>query len=452
MRHHIAPGFVSLKYDFYQAGQCFKFVPMSVEKLPNINFTSKDTFYEIFRTSAEGIIIVSADGKIILANPVAEKMFGYDSGTFNGLSLEDLLPKQYRGNHIGMRKSFNAHPKPRRMGEGRDLKGLRKDGSEFPVEVSLSYTQIEDQLLVMAFISDITLRKAAEDALKKSEEQLIEYATELEKKVQARTEALNSSIQKLEVLNHDLQQQIRERKQAEEDARIALEKERELNDLKSKFVSIASHEFRTPLSTILSSTSLIQQYQQRGELEKADKHITRIKSSVQHLTAILNDFLSLGKLEEGRTDIAKEPISLTNFFREVEEDVKPAFKENQQLLVKMDKPEIIVDTDPRFLRNIMFNLISNASKYSGPGSKINVNVKSNDHKFSIEVIDQGMGIPMSEIKHLFERFFRASNAVNIQGTGLGLNIVKRYVELLNGTISFKTEERKGSTFIVELPT
>lgn len=451
LAYHIVLGFVSLKHDFYQAGQTFKFVPMSLQNPLGINFNSNDTFQEIFRTSAEGIIIVTAGGKIILANPVAEKMFGYDAGSFIGLTLEDLLPAQYRGGHASMRKSFNADPKPRRMGAGRDLKGLRKDGTEFPVEVSLSYTQIDDQLLVMAFISDITLRKAAEDALKKSEEQLIEYATELEKKVHTRTEALNSSIQKLETLNRDLQQQIRERQQAEEEARKALEKERELNDLKSKFVSIASHEFRTPLSTILSSTSLVQQYQQRGELDKADKHINRIKSSVQHLTAILNDFLSLGKLEEGRTDIARESISLTAFFKEVEEDVKPAFKENQQLIIKLSEPEIIVDTDPLFLRNIMFNLISNASKYSGPGSKINVNVTSSGHTFKIEVIDEGMGIPQHEVKHLFERFFRASNALNVQGTGLGLNIVKRYVELLNGTISFKTEERKGSTFTVELP-
>ena len=421
-------------------------------KIPlEIPFFSSDTFREIFRTSAEGIIMVDKAGTILLANPVSEKMFGYPSETMVGHSLEDLLPARYRGRHFGFRKQFNEHPEPRRMGSGRDLTALRLDGKEFPIEISLSFANINNQMLSIAFITDISLRKIAEDALRRSEEQLIEYAAELEKKVKSRTEALNLSVQKLEKLNQDLQQQILVRQLAEEDTRKALEKERDLNDLKSKFVSIASHEFRTPLSTILSSTSLIKQYQERGEIIKMDKHITRIKSSVNHLTSILNDFLSLGKLEEGRIEVANETISLISFFEEIKEELKHILKEDQKLVAEFSQPQLDIQTDIRVLRGILFNLISNASKYSDIGKTILVRVSNADERVVILVRDEGIGIPQTEVKHVFDRFFRASNAANIQGTGLGLNIVKRYVDLLKGDITFASEEGKGSTFILTLP-
>ncbi len=422
------------------------------EKKPlEISFVSSDTFREIFQTSAEGIIMIDEFGKILLANPVSEKMFGYDPETLVGHRLEDLLPERYRGKHLGFRKQFNQDPSPRRMGIGRDLMALRLDGSEFPVEISLSFTNRNDQMLSMAFITDITKRKIAEDALKKSEEQLIEYAGELEKKVQSRTEALNLSIQKLEKANKALEQQIIVRKQAEEDAQKAFEKERELNELKSRFVSIASHEFRTPLSAILSSASLIKQYKDRAELDKVEKHVERVKSSVNHLTAILNDFLSVGKLEEGRVEVNKENVSISSFFNEIKEEVKPVLKETQQLILDVKQPQNDFFTDPKILRNILFNLISNAGKYSDAGKTIRLDVFSTEDNMIIEVHDQGMGIPPSEVKHVFERFFRASNASNIQGTGLGLNIVKKYVDLLGGNIAFSSEAGKGSTFTIILP-
>lgn len=395
--------------------------------------------------------MIDMTGKILLANPVSEKMFGFDPETMVGHTIEDLLPLRYRGKHLDFRKQFNEHPEPRRMGIGRDLKAQRLDGSEFPVEISLSFTNIENQVLSIAFITDISLRKIAEDALKRSEEQLIAYAAELEKKVKSRTEALNLSVQKLELLNKDLQQQILVREQAEEETRKALEKERELNELKSKFVSIASHEFRTPLSAILSSTSLIQQYQLRGEVTKMDKHISRVKSSVHHLTSILNDFLSLGKLEEGRIEVATEIVALHSFFEEIKEEIKSTLKEDQQLVINFTQPELSFQSDPRILRGILFNLVSNASKYSDSGKSIRLSATYTEDSVTVEVRDEGIGIPQHEVKHIFERFFRASNSSNIQGTGLGLNIVKRYIDLLKGTISFTSELGKGSSFIIILP-
>lgn len=417
----------------------------------DISFTSPDAFREIFQSAAEGILMVDAHGKIQLANPVSERMFGYAPGELEGKSIEILLPSQLRANHVHHREHFNASPSPRRMGIGRDLMATRKGGVEFPVEVSLSYQNIKGTFMVMAFVIDITERKKAEEALKRSEEQLLVYAAELEKKVSARTEELKKSVDDLRNTNQSLQEQIKERKKAEDEVNKALERERELNELKTKFVSIASHEFRTPLSTVLSSVSLVSQYKDRGDLEKIDKHIQRIKSSVNHLTSILNDFLSLGKLEEGKTDINHESIDLHYFFTEIQEETKPTLKEGQELVIhnKLDKKTIT--SDKRILRNILFNLITNGSKYSGEGKRIYLTLQKLNGDLMLEIRDEGFGIPMNEQKHLFERFFRASNVSNIQGTGLGLNIVKRYVDLLEGKIAFTSEEGKGSTFTIIIP-
>lgn len=393
---------------------------------------------------SEGIIIVDESGKIVIANPVAEQIFGYAKGGLNGEDLENLLPHRYRGRHINFREGFNQHPEPRRMGFGRDLRALRKDGSEFPVEISLSFTKAKGQLLVMAFISDISQRKKAEDALKRSEEQLLVYAAELEKKVEARTQALNNTIVKLE-------DEVRERKKAEDEARKAFEKEREVNELKSKFVSIASHEFRTPLSAILSSASLINQYKDRGESEKVGKHVGRIKSSVNHLTSILNDFLSLGKLEEGKIEINKEVIPVKEFLNEVREELLETLKLGQDIEIQGATEILQISSDARILRNILFNLISNASKYSEEGKKIKLICDQKKGKIVFHVQDGGIGIPEGDFKHMFERFFRASNAGNVQGTGLGLNIVRRYVDLLNGSVTFKSACGEGSTFSISLP-
>lgn len=409
-----------------------------------MSFISNESFRQIFQSSVEAILMVDQQGKILLANPVSEKMFGYTKDGLIGLVVEDLLPEQVRARHVEYRKTFAQHPEPRPMGMGRDLIAKRKDGSQFPVAVSLSYTNIDGEILVMAFISDITERKKAEEALKRSEEQLLVYASELEKKVQSRTEDLNSSITALE-------KEVHVRKKAEEEARKALDRERELNELKSKFVSIASHEFRTPLSSVMSSASLIGQYTERGEIDKVKKHVLRIKSSVNHLTSILNDFLSLGKLEEGKIEVVKEEIRLQEFLSEICEEITLTLKAGQEIKLTCDGTVRRIYSDGRILRNILFNLLSNASKYSETNKPIYVECDATTDGLSFAIRDEGIGIPDDDQKHMFDRFFRASNAGNVQGTGLGLNIVKRYAELLNGSITFKSEYGKGSTFTVWIP-
>lgn len=409
-----------------------------------LSLISNEAFQEIFRSMTEGIVVINENGKILVVNRIAEEMFGYASGELIGKNLEILLPHRYREGHFKHITSFNRNPSPRRMGLGRDLTALTKNGSEFPVEISLSSSNTNGRFIAIAFISDISWRKKTEEALKQSEEQLIVYASELEKKVQARTEDLNASIKELE-------REVIDRKRAEEEARKALEKERELNELKSKFVSIASHEFRTPLSTILSSVSLIEQYKAKGDFEKIDKHTQRVKSSVNHLTSILNDFLSLGKLEEGKVEVALEKIKPEELLGDIREEMKASLKRGQKIEIDCLCDQLSFRSDARILRNILFNLISNASKYSDEGKVIHLSCKYEGGFLDIGIRDEGIGIPEEDQKYLFERFFRASNVTAIQGTGLGLNIVKRYTDLLGGKIYFSSEYEKGSTFIISIP-
>lgn len=423
---------------------------MTTQNLERIVLTS-DTFHAIFQSSAEGIIVVDHDGVIVMANPSSERMFGYDPGELNGAHLGKLLPQRLREKHARHRTEFFGNPSTRRMGVGRDLLASKKDGSEFPVEVSLSHVAVENRMIAIAFIIDITLRKKSEEALRRSEEQLTVYAAELEQKVRSRTDALDKTIRELELLNRDLEKQIADRQRAEDEARKALRREMDVNELKTKFVSMASHEFRTPLSSILSSASLIRKYREKGDLDKIDKHIDRIKSSVNHLTNILNDFLSLGKLEEGKVEVTWEPLDLVEVFTDIIEEMKLTLKPGQDISLETAGNSRPVHSDPKVIRNIAFNLISNASKYSGEGKLISVSIAYLAQQITVSIRDQGIGIPRDEARHIFERFFRASNASNIQGTGLGLNIVKRYVSLLKGEIGFVSEWGKGSIFTITLP-
>jgi len=409
-----------------------------------LSSVSNEAFREIFQSMTEGIVVVDKAGKILVGNPIAEEMFGYTKEEMTGMQLEKLLPERFRDKHLSFRADFNNRPAPRRMGMGRDLAARKKNGTEFPVEISLSYSQTGGNFIAIAFITDISLRKKAEEALKQGEEQLIIYAAELEKKVATRTEDLNASIKNLE-------NEIKERKKAEEEARKALEKERELNELKSRFVSIASHEFRTPLSTILSSVSLVDQYKERGELDKISKHTQRVRSSVNHLTAILNDFLSLGKLEEGKVEVKLEPVDLRTLCDDIHEEIKVQLKQDQVIHIECPSGDEEVFTDARILRNILFNMLSNAIKYSDAGKKIQLRISQAKEEFEISITDEGIGIPEEDKRHLFDRFFRASNVSNIPGTGLGLNIVRRYVELLGGSIDFTSEYNKGTTFVINIP-
>lgn len=240
-----------------------------------------------------------------------------------------------------------------------------------------------------------------------------------------------------------------ERRKADEGVRKALEKEKDLNAMKSNFVSIASHEFRTPLSTILSSVFLLEKYTGAEQQQQRLKHIDRIKSSVQNLLTILDDFLSLEKIEEGKIEQKIKPFNLRELSYKIVEEMKTLAKQGQKICYDYSGEETVL-LDPVFVRHILNNLISNAIKYSKENDPVSVAILVRDSHIAITVKDNGIGISKEDQEHLFERFFRASNTVGIQGTGLGLHIVKHYVDMLNGKIKMNSELGKGSEFVVEL--
>ena len=262
-------------------------------------------------------------------------------------------------------------------------------------------------------------------------------------------------LSEIKELNEDLEKRVEKRTaelaEAKEELTKALVKEKELNTLKSRFVSMASHEFRTPLGTILSSVSLIDQYKKPEQEEKRNKHIERIKSMVKNLTDILNDFLSLDKLDEGKVHADPDLFDLTALSREVTEEIQMSAKEGQKITYSHTGNKNEVFLDRKIMRNVITNLLNNAVKYSPENKPIEFSTGVTKKEILISVKDNGIGIPEKDRPHMFDRFFRAGNVTNIQGTGLGLNIVKRYVELMGGTISFTSEIEKGTTFTVKFP-
>lgn len=232
--------------------------------------------------------------------------------------------------------------------------------------------------------------------------------------------------------------------------RISSEKERELNELKSRFLAVASHEFRTPLSSILSSVELIGEYHRESQKEKREVHIQRIKSSVEALVEILNDFHSLSKLQQGEVKVQAVEFLLGGLFEEVSLELESMLKQQQQLFHE-DQTHTPVQLDRELLKNILINLLSNAIKYSKDGQPIRCSGQTVAQRLVIQVADQGLGIPAEDQKFLFQRFFRGHNVAHIQGVGLGLCIAKRYAEMMNGHIDFESTIGVGSTFTINLP-
>lgn len=253
--------------------------------------------------------------------------------------------------------------------------------------------------------------------------------------------------QKILVVSHD----ISEEKEASDKILLALEKERELGELKSRFVQMASHEFKTPLSTILSSVSLLKRYAVPITEEKPQRQLNRIQSSIKQLNAILEDFLSLSVLEEGKFRVNLTEIDLPEFLEAICDDMHSVAKNGQEINFQYNGEDPILPVDKNILLNILTNLVSNALKYSPEDASVQVITDVRDNKLLLDVIDQGLGIPDEDQQYLFDRFFRAKNAVNIQGTGLGLNIVKKYVDLLEGSISFESKINKGTQFHIQIP-
>jgi PAS domain S-box-containing protein len=531
-------------------------------------------FQDIFKSSVEGILVVDADGIIIKANPASEELFGYNEGGLFAHNIESLIPNKFKINHKSHREGYNVKPKARQMGKNLELWGLKKDGSQFPLEISLTPTIIKQKQVVIAFVIDISKREKIEKKLHISQAKLKIYSEELEVEVASRTSELTTTIQKLVASNLSLEDQIQETQEAkrraivnkslssaiaknfpngfiivfnpnfemlliegeaiielgldkinfedknveeipifsenqkiklkqdilktingehlgfeiiyknkyfsvntiplfnehtiissalfvysdittqkkiERDAKNALKKEQELNELKSRFVSMASHEFRTPLSAIQTSAILISKQNEIGKEPKLEKYVTQIKKNVKRMVIILNDFLSLSKLEEGKVQANKKLFDLVDFSKTLIEEVSTTKKNKKNIILVAPDHPLFLNLDPKLMRTILMNLISNAIKYSPKNTDIHIKIEESDAFVMLQVQDQGIGIPENEQEKLFERFFRAKNAQNIEGTGLGLNIVKQYIDLMDGTINFKSEINKGTTFLIKWP-
>ena len=405
------------------------------------NIAEHERFEALFQYASVGILIAGDNGKIKMANNFCVSLFGYSNvAELIDKKVEELIPARFHKNHINHREKFIRQPERRPMGVGIDLHGLRKDKSEFPVEISLSHYKADGRTYVFAFISDITRRKEIEKAVLLQKEELAMINKKIEK--------LNDDLeQKVELRTKQLTETLLQLEKSKEELTTALSKEKELSDLKSRFVSMASHEFRTPLSTILSSASLVAKYTQTDEQEKREKHISRIKSSVANLTGLLNEFLSIGKIEDGKIIAHYSSFNIYELVTAICGDMNQIIKPNQELVYTHTGSELVT-LDPSLLRNIIINLISNAAKFTDEKGSIKIKSAFINNTITISVKDNGIGISEEDQKHLFERFFRGANVANIQGTGLGLHIVYKYAELMNGNIEFYSKLEEGTEFIV----
>ncbi len=285
----------------------------------------------------------------------------------------------------------------------------RKDGTTYPAEIHLQSSSLGNKILIVAIVLDITERK--------------NYTQKLEKTVALRTQELNE----------------------------ALIKEKELNDLKTKFLSMVSHEFKTPLSTILTSATLVGKYKSTEQQDIRDKHLKSITTGVHHLTGILNDFLSIERLEKGKEIYRLTDFSLSKVVNEVIYNANMLLKTGQKINYPLTIEDVTIHQDEKIISLVLTNLLHNAIKYSPEETEIDLKIDINNDDIRFHVIDKGIGIPKEDQKHIFNLYFRADNVLLTQGTGIGLNIVKTHIENLGGNISFKSVENKGSKFTLVLP-
>ena len=493
------------------------------------NFESKfknKLVTSIIDSATEGIIVAKKSGVIVYSNTASNNMFKYRLGELDGMSIEELVPFQVRKEHSKQRESYQNKPEKKSMGMGRDLEGKKKNGTVFPVEISLTPVTIDDEMLVAALITDISERKLLEKRVHKLNATLEERVQEKIKEVR-RTQHLYDAVARnypngtISVLDKNLNyimvegrelfelnittealkgssylKQLPEEVQEMVEGKLnlalkgesgdlelshggefyrfdavplddmdggskgvlvveqnitairkALDKERDLNELKSRFVSMTSHEFRTPLSTISSSADLANQYYQRGSEDKAARHLNRIRESVKHMVSILDDYLSLEKSEGGSWNDTFEVIDFKAILASVISDQKKIIKPSQKIQFSYE----ITSSDKQIglemaLKGIASNLISNASKYSDEGKTIKVVFSESDFSWSLRVEDQGIGINKDEQEQVFVQFFRSDRTNHIPGTGVGLDLVSKYVKALGGEISLESNEGVGSVF------
>ncbi|WBA44150.1 sensor histidine kinase [Hymenobacter canadensis] len=393
-------------------------------------------FEAVFTNATLGIIVCDQPGHMVSVNARAGQLFGYAPAELLGQPMEVLVPDAAGRHHALLRASYNADPQVRNMGHNRPLAGKRQDGTVFPVEASLSYFYLDEELYVVAYILDLSAKQAAEQELRTQHQRVALLNAELEQKVIDRTNALLLTLEQLEKRGDELA--------------LALQAEQELGELKSRFVSMASHEFRTPLTAVLTSADLIEEFPGGHQQVQRLKYVAHIRTSVQHLNNILEEFLSVGRLEEGKMETHPANLNLDHLVRDTVADMQSLLKAGQTIDWQVECPTP-VRLDASLLRKILMNLLSNALKYSGQNSVVTVRAGCQPRELTVTVQDQGVGISREDQAHLFEQFFRAPSVITEPGTGLGLYIITKYLELMGGTIDLQSTPGQGTTVTITLP-
>jgi PAS domain S-box-containing protein len=356
---------------------------------------AKEHVETILNNSIDGIILIGPEGAVHQANPAFSQMFGF-SGEIWGQSLQEFIEPSEREKCAAALLMVTQQHQPARV----ELTCVRGDSTLFDADAALAPLagDQDDDLRIICSLRDIS-----------------------------------------------------QRKQLEAELREALAKEKELNELKSRFVSMVSHEFRTPLAAILSSSELVRTYRDRIPVERQLEHLEKIGFQVRRLTDMMDDVLTIGKADDTKgLAFNPERLNLETFCRTVVDEIRPTAPAHRlQLTVKGNCEQ--ADIDPKLMRQVLYNLLSNAVKYSPEGGMVGLELSCNQDAAIMRVTDQGIGIPQADVKRLFEVFHRASNVGHIQGTGLGLAIVKRAVEAHRGSISVDSTVGKGTAFIVTIP-
>jgi two-component system, LuxR family, sensor kinase FixL len=381
--------------------------------------------HALVNNAIDGIITIDDAGTIESINPSACILFAYSQEELIGKNISILMPSPDREAHDHYLQHYKTSGEAHIIGIGRELIGRTKDGYQFPFKLGVSEVKYAGRKIYAGFIHDLTQQKADEIRLKN-------YAAHLEELVEDRTKTLNDTIKALE--------------RSKEKVSASLEKEKELSKLKNRFLSMASHEFRTPLSTVQLSASLIEKYAEPFASAPIHKHVLKIENAVASLTAILTDFLYMEQLETGTVKAAPTWFDLTALAAEITEEMQLLIKGGQKILFTHNGKQTQIYLDQNLLKNTIINLITNAIKYSGESCCIEFITEINDTQCIIRVTDNGIGIPEEDQQHLFEPFFRAHNTGSIPGTGIGLNIVKRYISLMNGKIDFTSNAQDGTVF------
>lgn len=400
--------------------------------------TGQTNIFEVLcKTISEGIVIADKHQTIVASNKAANHIFGYEKDELTGQSLTLLFPQKHQSElHQDFNKYFQSTPIAQ-ISQGENFGGFKKDGTIFPAEVSMNPFELEEDWLVLFLITDKSLAQ-------KQKQEILQLNQRLGRMVDERTTELRQIIV-------ELKDEITRRKEAESKTKAALEKEIELNELKTKFLSLVSHEFKTPLSIILSSATLAEKYNEPEHQEKREKHFSNIKLKVKSLNNILNDFLSIERIQSDKSTYRLEDFPLSRVINNVIYDANMLSKKGQKIHYPANIDEVLIHYDERILELTLTNLINNSIKYSPENSNIIVEVSIEKDKLNISVKDEGMGIPEKEQKFIFDPYFRAENVLHKQGTGIGLNIVKGHLENLNSSVSFTSKEGKGSIFTISIP-